>query len=66
MIDRAEAVHTCPDCGGILLAPGVERLTTAEVAAADDDDGAVARTRQCLLCGYEERVPEAEPVANPR
>jgi hypothetical protein len=45
---------TCPDCGGILHATRIERLTSVEVANAEADDDA-ALVRQCLICGYTEQ-----------
>lgn len=65
MIDRADHVHTCPDCGGLLHAIDTERLTTAEVDS-DDESGHGTRVRQCLLCGYEERAVVPEPEPEPR
>jgi hypothetical protein len=44
---------TCPDCGGILHPTRIERLTSIEVASADDDDALLVR--QCLICGYTEQ-----------
>ena len=46
---------TCPDCGGILHPTRMERLTSVEVANADNEDDVVVR--QCLICGYTEQRP---------
>ncbi len=51
---------TCPDCGGILHPMRDERLTSVEVAGADDE-GAVL-VSQCLLCGYKEARPLEQPT----
>ena len=44
---------TCPDCGGILHAMRMERLTSSEVAEDAGDAGEMLLC-QCLLCGYTE------------
>ena len=55
---------TCPDCGGILHPTRIERLTSIEVASADDDDGILVR--QCLICGYsEQRTRDAADRGKP-
>jgi hypothetical protein len=56
-------VRTCPDCGGILQSIEPERLTSAEVAAADERPDAAMPTGQCLLCGYEDRPAPASVVS---
>ena len=43
---------TCPDCGGILQPVRPERLTSSDVAGADDDARDGELNLQCLLCGY--------------
>ena len=57
-------VATCPDCGGILQPVRMERLTSVEVASADDRSD-VELHLQCLLCGYAEArayEPADQPV----
>jgi hypothetical protein len=53
-------VRTCPDCGGILQLTEPERLTSAEVALAPEDDP--HGPYQCLLCGYSEHPALATPL----
>lgn len=50
---------TCPDCGGILHPMRAQRLTSVEVASADDE--AAVLISQCLLCGYTEARPFERP-----
>jgi len=50
----------CPDCGGILHPIRTERLTSTEVAGADDDAQVVVC--QCLICGYTEARPLERPT----
>jgi hypothetical protein len=47
----------CPDCGGILHPTKTERLTSAEVAQADDGAEAAGLEYQCLICGYTDVRP---------
>jgi len=51
---------TCPDCGGILQPVRPERLTSLEVAGADDTREDELNL-QCLLCGYAVWLPAAAP-----
>ena len=50
----------CPDCGGILHPIRTERLTSAEVAGADEYAQIVVS--QCLICGYTEARPAERPT----
>jgi len=51
---------TCPDCGGILQPVRPERLTSFEVAHADDARESELNL-QCLLCGYAVWAPASAP-----
>lgn len=53
-------VATCPDCGGILQPVRPERLTSVEVASADEHIEPILHL-QCLLCGFEE-TRHVEPL----
>lgn len=60
MDDATPRLPTCPDCGGILHPIRAERLTSAEVASADEDLQVLVLC-QCLICGYTEARPLERP-----
>jgi RNase P subunit RPR2 len=60
MVEPPPRLPMCPDCGGILQPIRTERVTSAEVASADEDTRVVVS--QCLICGYTEARPVERPA----